>query len=222
MTRTTQFLTILVGASLGLAACSDEIDPGTPTDEELPPGSTTGGEGNTFDHDNDNASVWQLIDQLANEGPLRVTTHLHSCSKLPLDSLGNVLRSVGIDTAATGELTAGKLFNEAAASYGGPAYASRVRENASITTSGASRLFDIFAAGAQEVIDKMPGLARCGGAQLFNGNACVADGITCLIGTPATPAHVELCTQTITRATDPTLGKRLAIAAMLAAAYTCL
>jgi hypothetical protein len=87
-------------------------------------------------------------------------------------------------------------------------------------------MFDIFAAGADEIATKALALPRCqsGGAApvLFDaGNTCHAEGITCLIGTPATQGHVDLCNLTITRASDVTVGKRMAVAALLAAAYTC-
>ena len=52
-------------------------------------------------------------------------------------------------------------------------------------------------------------------------NACQLAGISCLIGSPASQAHVDLCNQTIARASTPDVGKRLAVAVMLAAAYTC-
>ena len=60
------------------------------------------------------------------------------------------------------------------------------------------------------------------GAQLFDAaNTCRPEGITCLIGTPATSAHLEFCNLTVTSGSDVTVGKRLAVATMLAAAYTC-
>jgi hypothetical protein len=60
------------------------------------------------------------------------------------------------------------------------------------------------------------------GAQLFDAqDKCVAAGITCLTGMPATQLHVDLCNQTIQRAGDVALGKRLAVAVLAAAAHTC-
>ncbi len=64
-------------------------------------------------------------------------------------------------------------------------------------------------------------IARCATAQLFNGTTCQASGITCLIGVPATADHVNFCNLTVTSATDTATGKQLAVAALLAAAYTC-
>jgi len=70
-----------------------------------------------------------------------------------------------------------------------------------------------WAAAAPEIITANP--------TLFNGNTCVQDTITRLIGVPASMAHVELCNLTISRATTVDIGKRLAVAVMMAAAYTC-
>jgi hypothetical protein len=61
---------------------------------------------------------------------------------------------------------------------------------------------------------------------MFDGsNACQPSGITCLVGyqpsASAMSSYVNLCNLTVTSASDTTVGKRLAVAAMLAAAYTC-
>ena len=65
-------------------------------------------------------------------------------------------------------------------------------------------------------------MTRCPGAQLFDAaNTCRPDGITCLIGQPATSRHLDYCNLTVSTASNATVGKRLAVAALLAAAYTC-
>ena len=225
MTKLGYTLTMLV-ASLGVAACTTDTTPDDPTGNTPPPGATTGSDGNTFDHDNNGISVWDLIERLQKEGPARYTSYVHSCPKVRVATLGNVLTSVGIDINNQTALSAGDLYRNGVTALGAANYPNRIRENIGVTTSGASREFDIFAAGAQEVIDKLPTLARCTvggvGVQLFDANnSCRADGITCLIGVPAQAAHVDLCNLTVSRATDVTTGKRLAVAALLAAAYTC-
>lgn len=225
MTRSGYSLTILLGASLGVAACSDGIeDPqNTPA-----PGSTTGGDDTTFDHDNDSISVWDLIDRLTKEGSPSFSSRMHSCAKVRYATLGQVLTSVGVNLATAGTATApsaGDLYKTGASALGAPNYVNRIRENIGITTSGASREFDIFVAAADQIIAKVPTLTRCqiGGvpAQLFSGTTCLPEGITCLIGTPATPTHVEACTYSITHASDQLTGQRIAVAALMAAAYTC-
>jgi len=216
-------LTILV-ASLGLTACGG-VDDGTTPDDTLPPGSTAGGDDTTFDHDNSGFNPFDLLDRLAEEGPPRFTARMHSCPKVRVRTLGNVLRSLGVDMNAPGPVSAAGLYNAGYNALGGPNYTNRIRENINITTSSASREFDIFAAAADQIITNVSTLARCQvngvGAQLFDGNACRIDGITCLIGQPAQAAHLDFCNITITSAADVDTGKRIAVAALLAAAYTC-
>lgn len=227
MTRFGYTLTILFGASLGVAACTDSVTTPPTTDPQPPGGSTASGDNNTFDHDNNGPSVWDLIDRLTKEGPPSFSSQMHGCTKPRVNTLGNVLTSIGINTANTTSLSAGQLYTSGGPSMGAPNYAARVRENIAVTTSGASREFDIFAAGATEVITNVPNLARCKDASgtaatLFDASGqCQASGITCILGVPATPDHVALCNQTVSSASTPQIGQRLAVAAMLAAAYTC-
>ena len=87
-------------------------------------------------------------------------------------------------------------------------------------------MFDIFVQAAPEIIAAMPNLPACQvagqGATMFNvDNQCNPDGITCLLGVPATPSHLELCNLAVTRASDVEKGKRIAVASLLAAANTC-
>jgi len=224
MTRFGTTLTILIGASLGVSACTSTEEP----DNTPAPGSTSGGDDNTFDHDNDSISVWDLIDRLTKEGPPRFTSHMHSCSKVRIKTFATLLTSLGVNLASTTAGSAGVLFRDpaTAGALGAPNFANRIRENIGITTSGASREFDIFAAAAPEVIANLPTLARCqvggvGPAMFDASDNCNPDAITCLIGVPALTAHIELCNLSVKNASDPTIGKRLAVAALLAAAYTC-
>jgi hypothetical protein len=222
MTRFGYILSMLVGASLSIAACTDSLDEGS---DLPPPGTTTGSDDSTFDHDNNQISVWELIDRLSKDGPPSFTSHMHPCTKARYQTLGNILRSVGVNLNNTAMLSAGQLYRDGDNAMGAPNYANRIRENIGLTTSGSSKLFDILAAGAAEIIAAVPTLQRCQiggqGVQLFNGSTCVADGITCLIGVPAQPAHVELCNLTISRASNQQTGQRLAVAVLMAAAYTC-
>ncbi len=225
MTQNRISLTILV-ASLSLgASCAGSVEDGSDTNEP-PPNSTAGGEDSTFDHENDGISPWDLVDRLAKEGPPKYTSHVHSCSKVRYGTLRNVLVSVGVNPDNATAVSAGDLYRSGSSALGAPNYANRIRENIGLSTSGASREFDIFAAAADEIIAAVPTLTRCmvGGAPvaLFNAsNQCQADGITCLIGVPAQPGHIDLCNLSITGASDPAVGKRLAVAALMAAAYTC-
>jgi hypothetical protein len=222
MSRIGYTLAILASSVLA-SACTDDLTP-----QNTPPaGSTSGDESTTFDHDNSGISPWELLDRLTQEGPPRYTSHMHSCAKVRYKTLGNVLTSLGINAANATQLSAGELYTDGFNALGGPNYANRIRENIGITTSGASREFDIFAAAADEVIAAFGNptsalMTRCPGAVLFDAaNTCQPSGITCLIGTPATSSHLDFCNLTITSASDVATGKRLAVAAMLAAAYTC-
>ena len=223
MTRFGYTFAILAVSVLAAACTTDLSPPNAP-----PPGSTSGNASTTFDPDNSGISPWDLLDRLEKEGPPSYTSHVHSCPKVRYATLGTVMANVGINPGNTTSLSAGDLYTNGYNAMGGPNFAARVRENIAISTSGASREFDIFAAGADEVIAAFTtaGSAiqtRCPGALLFDptSNTCRPDGITCLIGQPATSRHLDYCNLTIQNASDVQTGERLAVAAMLAAAYTC-
>jgi hypothetical protein len=211
----------ILASSVLASACTDDL----PASDPLPAGSTQGGTDSTFDHDmGSTISPWDLLDRLTKEGPPTFTSHMHSCPKVKYATLGNILTGVGINAANTAAVSAGDLYTNGMSALGAANYANRIRENVAITTSGASREFDIFAAGAPEVIAAFDAnsIARCPGAKLFDAaGACQPEGITCLIGQPATSEHVQFCNLTVTSASDVTTGKKLAVAAILAAAYTC-
>lgn len=217
-------LTLAIVASSVLAnACTDESEVTTTP----PPGGTSGDEETTYDHDNSGISPWELLDRLQQEGPPRYTSKVHSCPKVKYATLGNILRGFGITiptAPGAGDITAGGLYVNGDNALGVANYANRIRENIAISTSAASREFDIFAAAAPEVITAFEGgtITRCPSVQLFDANnTCRPEGITCLIGTTATSSHINFCNITISTASSVDIGKRLAVAAMLAAAYTC-
>jgi len=230
MNRFGTTLTILLGASLGLAACSDSIE--TPSGDDQPggdttSGGTTGSNGNTFDHENDGISVWDLINRLSVEGPPSFTSHMHSCSKVRYATLGNVLTSLGVNLADTTKYSAGQLYTAASTSMGIANYAQRVRETISVSASASSSTFDILAAAAPAITTALTTSARCqvngvAGPALFDANnQCNIDAISCLIGQPATQGHVDICNLSVTKASTTDIGKTIAVAALLAAAYTC-
>ena len=212
--------------ALTLAACGGLDDTGTTPPDPTDPGGTSGGEDTTFDHDNSGFNPFDLIDKLTKQGPPKFTSRVHSCPKVRYQTLGNVLASVGVNVGNGTNLSAGQLYTSGDFALGAPNYGNRIRENLDITTSGASREFDVFAAAADEVIAAVPNLERCKingvGAQLFDANnACRADGITCILGAPAQAAHLDFCNITVSSASDVATGKRIAVAALLAAAHTC-
>jgi len=211
----------ILASSVLASACTDDLPPSDP----LPPGSTGGGDGNTFDHDNTGTiSPWELLDRLLKEGPPTFTSHMHSCPKVKYDTLGSILTGVGIDAANTAAVSAGDLYTSGQSALSVANYPNRIRENVMLSTSGVSREFDIFAAGAPEVLAAFTAgtIARCPGVKLFDtAGACQPEGITCLLGTIATSQHVQFCNLTVTSASDVATGQKLAVAAILAAAYTC-
>ncbi len=222
MTRFGYILAILA-ASVLAPACTDTL---TPSNQPPASGTSSGNTTDTFDHQNDGISPWDLLDRIETEGPPRYTSHVHRCPKVRYKTLGNVLAEIGVNMSATGATSAAQLYVTGDNALGAPNYANRIRENISITTSGASREFDIFAAAAPEVLAAFTAgtISRCPGALLFDSatsTTCRSDGIQCLIGTVPTPDHVDYCNLTVTRASSVTVGQQLAAAAMLAAAYTC-
>lgn len=226
-----------------LAGCGGEMANGatlTPTGEtptgEAPrvqgvfdPSETTAGISNTFHHPGALDGVTprtarEVLERMEEEGPPAFRARVHGCRKMRYGTVGRVLGGVGIDTAA--ETGAGQMWRDADQALGAPNYAARVPETTELTTASASRLFDILVAGAPEIIANMPAEERCmigtRGAVMFDADgACTEEGLTCLLGEPASEEHVLLCTELASRATTPEKGQIIAVASMLAAAATC-
>ena len=232
MTRFSQSLLLGLVASAAFAACSSDIE-----DENLPdsdPGNinTSGGTDTTFDHENEGKSPWQVIADQQAAGPSSYQSRLHDCSTPLYQNLRNMLASRGINVAGAGN-TAGGLYNGGGGALGQANFASRVRSNRTASTAGMVKLFDIFAAGASEIITNFPNVEACkinGVAQpLFEngGTTCGRAAFSCLAGLPVTDAHLDICNKTITGARtaagaqDLNLGQRLAVAVVLSAAHTC-
>ena len=165
---------------------------------------------------------WQELERSEREGPPRYTSRLHSCAKMRVATLGNLLASRGVNLAATGELSAGRIYATSASALGAPSYLARTRETRELGVATAAKLFDIYLQAAPEIIANLPQRAACAGATLFDAaNRCDARGFTCLIGIPATTEHVAVCNETVRRAADVETGKQLAVALLAAAAHTC-
>jgi len=196
------------------------------------PGLYTGGEKNTFSHQselggNGVRDPFDILAQRQEEGPPEVRTRLHSCQKLQYATLRNVLTSFGVDINATGNPpAAGQLFQGGSGALGVANYDARVGEAIVWSSAGAAKLFDIFVQAAPEIIANMPNVDQCKsegmGAQMFDAkDQCTADGISCLIGRPATPSHVTICTSLVKAASSPDAGKKIAVATLLSAAHSC-
>ncbi|MCA1665783.1 MAG: hypothetical protein LC659_16190, partial [Myxococcales bacterium] len=97
-------------------------------------------------------------------------------------------------------------------------------ESIELSTSGATKLFDIFVQAAPEIIAAFPNVAKKGGVavQLFDAaGKMTADGIGFLQGAPATQAQLDLANNILGSASTPQIGQTLAVATLLAAAHTC-
>lgn len=197
-------LICLASFSLGIAGCTGEI-----TGDASPP-----------------PDPFAELERLQREGPPRYASRVHSCAKLRYRTLGNLLASRGVDLAAPGELTAGNLYARGGPALGAANYATRVRENIELGLSMTAKMFDLYVQAAPEIIANLPNRPACQvngqPAPLFDAaNHCLADGVSCLIGVPATATHIDVCNETIRRAADVETGKRLAVAVLAAAAHTC-
>ncbi len=200
---------------------ADPEDPGLPGQENNP----AGGEDNTFDH-TDPIDPWAVLDRIMVEGPPTYSAHVHSCMKMKYGTLGRVLTSRGVSLTNTTATSAGALYTNGLQAMGVATYAQRQAEATELTTAGASKILDIFASAAPEVIAAMPNRTECavGGipAQMFDAaGACTAQGIECITGLPASPPQVELCSQIVLRASTPTKGRNMAVAIMMAGAHIC-
>ncbi|MGZ3442651.1 MAG: hypothetical protein ACXVDD_24185 [Polyangia bacterium] len=187
-------------------------------------GSTAGGTGNTFDHDSQDTDPFAVLQRIQNEGAPEVSTLMHSCQKMKYGTVGNVLKNLGVNMAATGATSAGLLYKNGTQALGAPNYGARVSESIELTTAGATKLFDIFVQAAPEVIAAIPTVAKKNGAAiaLFDaGGKCTADGISFLQGYPATQAQIDLCNNILGSASSAQIGQTLAVATLLSAAHTC-
>lgn len=231
MTYFTKSLLLVLVA--GASACSSDIE----DEDNLPDnnpggGDTSGNPDNTFDHDNEGKSPWEVLAEQQAAGPSRYQARMHGCVKIRYSTVGNLLASHGV-TFPGGANSAGQLFTSGQNSMGAPSYAVRVRENLVPSTSGMSRLFDIFSSASTEIIANFANIQACkvGGVSppLFDagGSQCNPEAFKCLMGLPATAQHIDICNKTIAGARnaagapDQAIGQRLAIAVMLAAAHTC-
>lgn len=191
-------------------------------------GGTAGGEGNTFNHDDDGlgpeSDPFSVLQRLADTGPPEISEKMHSCQKMRYSTVGNVLTTFGVNMAATGATSAGLLYKNAGQAMGAPNYGARVPESIELTTAGATKLFDIFVQAAPEIITAFPNKAMKAGAavQLFDTNGkFTSDGIAFLQGAPASQAQIDLANNILGAASTPDIGKTLAVATLLAAAHTC-
>jgi len=208
----------------------DDIPDGAQDDDGT--GDYSGGDGNTFDHEDDLSAdggkdPFEVLKQRQEEGPPEIRTRLHSCQKLQVSALRRILNSFGVDLNATGNpAPAGQLVSEGRDALGSANYASRTGESRTWSNSGATKLQDIFVMAAPEIIAAMPNLEQCQvngeGVEVFDAeDKCNEPAVSCLIGRPATSEHMAICNHIVSTAADVEKGKAIAVAAMLGGAYSC-
>ena len=232
---------LLVGCAEQPTSILDKKDPSGDPDRPIgdspdkpgnKPEDVVGGEDNTFDHmpnlgENDARDPYEIAKQREEEGSPEVRSRLHSCQKLQIQALRNMLADFGVDLGATGNPpTAGQLLDGGGTALGQANYAARMGEDIVWTAAGAAKQFDIFVQASPVIIQNMPSAAHCQvdgvGAKLFDENGkCQEDGITCLIGRPATPEHLVICQSLVDSASTPENGQNIAVAALLSAAHSC-
>jgi hypothetical protein len=226
---------IALGAVATLMACSDDAGSanklvGVSHQSSYDPGSLAA-EGNTQHHFQDpnsgdngisDPAVVHADDQQV--GSPEVVARLHACGKLPFASLGSVLstRGVAITADAKNVNAAGSLYTGGASALGIANYSGRVPEMVIASTSSLAKMFDIFVAAAPEIQANLATSSGCSGAVAADATGKFSkDAISCIIGKPATDAHVTIANQIVTAAPDVSTGVQVAIAAMLEAAHTC-
>jgi len=156
-----------------------------------------------------------------------VRTRLHSCKKPEYSMIRNILTTFGVDINATGTPdTAGELFKNGGGALGVANYDARVGEAITWTAAGAAKFFDIFSQAAPEIIANLPNVDQCKidgvGVEMFDAqDQCNPDAVTCLIGRPATEAHIAVCNNAVQSASDLDKGKRIAVATLMSAAHYC-
>ena len=236
---------------LGATACAGD-PPTTLLDRpQREPGDTVGdsidkpgskpedavAEGNTFDHMpslglDDTRDPLDIAAQREEEGSPEVRSRLHSCQKLQIVAIRNILTDFGVNLDATGEPdTAGELLAGGGTALGQANYAARMGEDLVWTAAGAAKQFDIFVQAAPEIIAAMPTLPQCqvegAGVEMFDVSgdgtdvSCNEDAVSCLIGRPATADHLAICKSLIESASTLENGQNIAVATLLAAAHSC-
>lgn len=163
-------------------------------------------------------------------GSAEVVARVHACSKIKYAALGNILANRGVNMANTSKTSAAMLYKGGAAALGVANYPGRVPEMIIPSTAALSKQFDILVAAAQEI---QPGLKAgtlkppaCPSTTIIDSTgAFTQDGISCLMGKPATADHVTIANSVAAEAVSQGLtqdqGQQIAIAAILEAAHTC-
>jgi hypothetical protein len=233
-------LATAAAAALGLAACDSSggsastLAASQPNEIAIDPSSLAAGSNTQhhFQDPNAGTGINGITDpaqvQAQNQviGSPEVVARLHACGKIPYASLGNLLASRGVNmvppaTAPT-TATAESIYADGASALGVADYAGRVAEMVVASTSSMAKEFDVFVAAATEIQANLTNSPACPGVVIADATGVFsADGISCILGKPATPQHVTLANQLVQAAPDVNTGVLIAIATLLEASHTC-
>lgn len=155
------------------------------------------------------------------EGPAAFTARTGSCRKPQLATLLEVLAGWGVNMSGSVRT----VLDRYEVALGAAEPAAFRRELQQMTTVTAGLTYDLFIAACPEIIANATAHPRCATGQpvtLFDaGGRCTEDGLTCLIGRPATADQAALCSQFAAQGSSPERGQCIAIASLLAAEFTC-
>ena len=226
-------LTLISLAAVTLVACSEDRDSlsgARQPQQQGDPNGTAGSEDNTFDHANDGVAVpgaehGSDPGQIRVVGSPEVTSRLHACGKMSVASIGTILTSRGLmggGTRPAGAPSGRAIFAQAGTpiALGAANYNGRAPEAPFSSTSTTSKEFDIFTMASYDAVAAAWTAPACPGVKVLGADGkFTQDGITCLIGKPATAEHVAIANDAIVK--NPQDGAKIAIAALLSAAHTC-
>ncbi|MDB4940744.1 MAG: hypothetical protein JWP97_278 [Labilithrix sp.] len=229
-------LTLLAASALALVACdngtSDSLSNGNGGGIGDPNG-TAGGEDTTFDHINDPNGAAPGADtnppteaaQVKIVGSPEVTSRLHACGKLTVSSIGSILTTRGLTGGGMrpNGVQSGQgiyMANGTAAALGAANYNGRVGEAPFSSASAMAKMFDIFAMASYDAVVDGWAAPACPDTKVLGADGkFTKDGLSCLMGKPASAEHLAVANDAITK--NPADGAKIAIAAVLAAAHTC-
>jgi hypothetical protein len=225
-------LTSLGAAVVAIAGCQQNgaSDSLLPHAEPWSASSLAAGLDNTWNHQaqstggqNGITDPTQVVAQDAQIGSPDVVARLHGAQKMQYATLGTIMDDLGVDTTATQTNSAGELYVDGTGPLGVAVYPSRVPEMIIPSTSALAKEYDIFVAAATEILSSnLASSTRCPNTQLVDSTSgqFTQDGISCLIGKPATPDYLTLANQLVAAASDTATGQQIAVATLLAAAHT--
>jgi hypothetical protein len=229
-------LTLITGAAAAAFAVGCSNAPNDVLLGDMDPNSLASGD-NTQHHfqdpnsgDNGISDPNQVKADDQQVGSPEVVARVHSCSKVTYAALGNILAGRGVNLSTTSQNSAGLLYKGGASAFGVANYSGRVAEMIQPSTAALSKEFDILVAAGQEIQAQIKAGSyapkACPGTQIVDSSGnFTKDGLTCLMGKPATADHLAIANDAVTEAVSKGLtkdqGQQIAIAALLEAAQTC-